>query len=83
MSVRSAECRQRLTAQVGGLCVYCATEPADHLDHMVPKSRGGTGALVNLAPCCTPCGQDKGDRTIAEWIAARVASQPLRELVAA
>ena len=83
MSVRSTECRERLAEQVGGLCVYCSLRPVDHLDHMVPKSRGGTGALVNLAPCCTKCGQDKGDRTIAEWIAARTAGTALRELIAA
>lgn len=74
MSVRSAGCRERLTAQVGGMCVYCGARPADHLDHMIPRSRPhGTDALVNLAPCCAPCGQSKGDLTIAEWIAVRVA----------
>lgn len=74
MSVRSAETRERLIDQVGGMCVYCGVRPADHLDHMIPRSRPhGTNALVNLAPCCTLCGQDKGDLTIAEWISVRVA----------
>ncbi|MCM3884112.1 HNH endonuclease [Frankia sp. R82] len=55
------------------MCVYCTLRPADHLDHIVPCSRGGSGALVNLAPACRPCGQSKGDLTVVEWMAVRAA----------
>ncbi|WP_307874335.1 hypothetical protein [Frankia sp. AgW1.1] len=39
----------------------------------MPRARGGSNALSNLTPCCTPCGQSKGDLTIADWVAVRAA----------
>ncbi|WP_083749801.1 HNH endonuclease signature motif containing protein [Frankia sp. CcI49] len=50
------------------MCVYCRIRPADHLDHIVPISRGGANALANIAPACTPCGTSKGALTVAEWV---------------
>lgn len=32
------------------------------VDHLVPKSRGGSNALTNLVPACLPCNTEKGDR---------------------
>ncbi|MBL7487359.1 HNH endonuclease [Frankia sp. AgB1.9] len=34
----------------------------------MPKSRGGSNALANLAPCCTVCGTSKGSLTVVEWV---------------
>lgn len=65
---RSPECRERLFAQAGGMCVYGCGRPADHLDHIHPISRGGSNAIINMAAACTPCGQSKGDLTVMEWL---------------
>ena len=42
------------------------------LDHITPKSKGGTGHPSNLVTCCKPCNQRKADRTPDE------AKMPLR-----
>ena len=50
------------------LCRACAVEgivrPADSVDHVIPKSRGGTNDLSNLQPLCTPHNSAKGDREV-------------------
>ncbi len=38
------------------------------IDHMNPRSRGGTNNQWNLQVLCEPCNQLKGDRIMPEWI---------------
>ena len=38
-----------------------------HVDHIKPKSRGGSEKAENLALLCGPCNLQKGARTWAEW----------------
>ena len=45
---------------IGRSCAYCG-EPAAHLDHIVPISRGGSDHPTNLQPLCGPCNLSKGD----------------------
>lgn len=47
-------------------CAYCGA-PAEQIDHIIPRSRGGTDALENLAPACAACNLSKRDRTPEEW----------------
>lgn len=46
-------------------CAYCA-KPANTIDHVTPKSRGGAESWENLVACCFRCNNIKGDRTPAE-----------------
>jgi 5-methylcytosine-specific restriction endonuclease McrA len=55
----------------GGRCAYCLG-PANTIDHVLPRSRGGRNAWANTVAACGPCNQRKGDRTPAE------AAMPLR-----
>lgn len=48
------------------LCVYCGA-PAEHMDHVLPRSRGGRTSQDNLVPACARCNYDKGARTPEEW----------------
>jgi HNH endonuclease len=50
-------------------CEYCGLE-ATTLDHVVPKSKGGSNHRSNLVPCCHPCNQGKADMSLEAWIAA-------------
>ena len=34
-------------------------------DHILPKSKGGSNGLSNLAPMCGPCNWEKADKTDA------------------
>ena len=47
-------------------CVYCGRNPRDHettleIEHVHPKSKGGTDSLENLVTACRECNAGKGD----------------------
>lgn len=46
-------------------CQYCAG-PADSIDHVVPRSRGGSHTWDNVVACCRRCNVRKGNRLPAE-----------------
>jgi 5-methylcytosine-specific restriction endonuclease McrA len=49
-------------------CAYCHTITVPlELDHVVPRSRGGTDRVSNLVPACHSCNTEKRTRTAAEW----------------
>lgn len=56
-----------------GPCAYCGDLFSEVVDHVLPVSRGGSGAQENLAPACTNCNEQKGDYTPEEWKAWRLA----------
>jgi 5-methylcytosine-specific restriction endonuclease McrA len=67
-------------------CAYCGrTNAPFELDHIQPRSRGGSHRVSNLALSCHACNAAKGERTAAEFghpeVAAR-AKQPLRDAAA-
>lgn len=47
------------------ICVYCGG-PADTVDHVLPRCRGGGDTWFNLVAACQACNGIKGDRTPAE-----------------
>lgn len=59
--------RKSIFTRDGYRCVYCG---AAHLpltiDHITPRSRGGSDNWENLVCCCTKCNNFKGDRTVEE-----------------
>lgn len=36
------------------------------LDHLLPKARGGPDWDINLVVSCSPCNNQKGDKTVEE-----------------
>ena len=60
-----AEMHQFLVHQFGLKCWGCNFEPPDkrylHLDHIVPKSDGGTNDIDNRALLCQPCNSKKSN----------------------
>jgi uncharacterized protein YdaU (DUF1376 family) len=49
-------------------CVYCGNSGIRlQLDHVMPRSRGGSDDPDNLAACCMPCNTSKGSKTPDEW----------------
>ncbi|WP_125776522.1 HNH endonuclease [Antribacter gilvus] len=48
-----------------GECAYCGG-PAETVDHVLPRSRGGPSTWLNLVAACYPCNSFKADRTPAE-----------------
>ncbi|MBN1170758.1 MAG: HNH endonuclease [Micromonosporaceae bacterium] len=57
--------RRGIFARDGWRCAYCRG-PAETIDHVVPRSRGGRHAWENVVAACAKCNHTKGDRTLAE-----------------
>jgi 5-methylcytosine-specific restriction endonuclease McrA len=57
--------RRAVFGRDGHQCQYCGG-PAESLDHITPRSRGGDHTWENVVACCRPCNVRKGDRTPAE-----------------
>ena len=62
---RVAVSRRAVMARDGGLCQYCGSR-ADSIDHVVPRSRGGTHSWENVVAACRPCNVRKRDRMLNE-----------------
>jgi len=46
-------------------CQYCGADKRLTVDHVVPRSKGGTDTWENVVASCAPCNLKKGDRTPA------------------
>ncbi|GGK38270.1 HNH endonuclease [Pilimelia terevasa] len=57
--------RRALFARDGGRCAYCRG-PAETVDHVLPRSRGGGHTWDNVVAACARCNHTKSDRTPAE-----------------
>ena len=65
--------RHRLYGEQEGVCAGCETHfpfRVMDVDHMLPKSRGGTDHPDNLQLLCSGCNRSKGTKTMAEWRAS-------------
>ena len=58
--------RTRIYKRDGYECVYCGSKKSLTLDHVIPKSRGGTNTWENLVTSCFSCNLKKANRTPEE-----------------
>ena len=49
-----------------GKCVYCGAKATD-IDHVIPRSSGGTNSTHNLVASCRACNQMKSNKTLKEF----------------
>ena len=54
--------RRAVFGRDGHECQYCGG-PAESLDHITPRSRGGDHSWENVVACCGACNVRKGART--------------------
>ncbi|MDX2243651.1 MAG: HNH endonuclease [Leptolyngbyaceae cyanobacterium bins.302] len=47
-------------------CQYCGSPKRLTIDHVVPRSKGGSHTWDNVVAACEPCNLKKSDRTLAE-----------------
>ncbi len=61
--------RRAVFTRDGQTCVYCGSS-ATSIDHVVPRSRGGTHTWDNVVAACRRCNHTKADRSLAEmgWV---------------
>ena len=63
-------------------CVYCGRDlhhaaPEEvNLDHVKPRSKGGSNEASNLVTACKSCNCSRGDKALAKW-----ADEPTRRAV--
>ena len=48
-----------------GRCQYCG-KPAENVDHILPRSKGGGHTWENVVACCRKCNTYKGDQLLSE-----------------
>ncbi len=80
------EVREYLLEKYNRTCVYCKAKniPVE-IDHIVPKSKGGSNRVSNLTLACRSCNQRKGNQTAEEFGHPEVhktAKKPLRDAAA-
>lgn len=50
-------------------CVYCGSKNSLVIDHIYPRSKGGSNDITNLTRSCTKCNLYKSDFIIEEFLA--------------
>ncbi len=64
------EVKEYLLEKYGRECQYChgkSKDPVLEIDHVMPKSRGGSDRVSNLTLACHACNQDKDNQTAEEY----------------
>lgn len=78
----SMRVKQAVMSKTDGHCWYCGMELVIYdatkgmkinlpneltLDHILPRTRGGSHHVSNLLPCCRSCNSTKSDMTVEEY----------------
>lgn len=67
-TLQGYEVREYLLEKFGRKCCYCGKENVPlEVEHIIPKSRGGTDRVDNLCLACHDCNQRKGSKTAEEF----------------
>jgi len=62
------EVREYVLEKWGRRCAYCgAGDVPLEIEHIVPRSRGGSSRVSNLTLSCRPCNERKGNQTAVEF----------------
>jgi hypothetical protein len=59
--------RQSIKEHWGYQCAYCGSKENLTLDHITPKSKGGTDRITNLLCSCKSCNLSKGHTYWSDW----------------
>jgi len=86
------EVRQYLLEKWGRRCIYCGKDNVLlEVEHIHPKSKGGSNRVSNLTLSCTKCNQKKGNKPIEQFLSRKpdllkrilsVAKRPLKDAAA-
>ena len=75
------EVREYLLEKWQRTCAYCGKQQVPlEVEHLVPKSRGGSNRVSNLTLACVPCNTKKGNQTAAEFGYPQIQAQAKRPL---
>jgi 5-methylcytosine-specific restriction endonuclease McrA len=64
--------REYLLEKYSRTCVYCSVQNVPlQVEHLKPKSKGGSDRVSNLVIACEPCNLKKGNRDLREFLAGK------------
>lgn len=91
-TLQGTEVREYLLAKWGRACAYCGASGVPlNIDHIHPRSRGGSDRITNLTVACIPCNQTKNNAPVEDFLKhqpkqlakiLRQAKAPLRDAAA-
>jgi 5-methylcytosine-specific restriction endonuclease McrA len=58
--------RRAVFARDGWTCQYCGSRANLTVDHVIPRSKGGSSDWDNIVASCAPCNRRKADRLPAQ-----------------
>ncbi|MET9496710.1 RNA-guided endonuclease IscB [Streptomyces sp. NPDC006552] len=62
--------RAELRARWGDACAYCGASAVPlNIEHLHPRSRGGSDRIANLVLACVPCNRAKGTQSLRRFLA--------------
>lgn len=63
------EVREYLLEKWGRECAYCRAKNVPfEVEHIVPRSKGGTNRVSNLTLACNPCNTKKGNQDVRDFL---------------
>lgn len=81
------ELREYLLEKWNRQCAYCQIKDVPlQVEHIVPRSKGGSNRVNNLCLACEPCNQKKGNQDLCDFLselpdlASRILAQAKRPL---
>lgn len=76
--------RREVLRRDGHVCQYCGSKRQLTLDHVLPRSQGGSHTWDNVVTACAPCNARKGARTpeVANMQLRRRPKAPMHPVVA-
>lgn len=67
-TLQGYEVKEYLIEKFGRKCCYCGKQNIPlEIEHIIPKSRGGSNRVDNLCISCHTCNQKKGNQTAEEF----------------
>lgn len=70
-TLQGYEVREYLLEKWGRECAYCGDKDIPlEVEHIVPRSQGGTDRVGNLALACRECNQSKGNLSLEDFFAS-------------
>ena len=58
--------RRRIFKRDGYECGYCGSKRNLTIDHIIPRSKGGTNTWKNMVTCCNRCNNEKDNKTLEQ-----------------
>ena len=58
--------REFIFSKTKGRCSYCGAK-AEEIDHIIPKSKGGSNSTYNFTPACRSCNEKKSNLSLKEF----------------